>query len=447
MVLQGLRWSVLGYPLNMGLLFASQVLAARLLSPRDFGAYALGFSIVTIVALVLQLGLPLSLLRRASAAATRGDPAEARHEILSAFVVGAAAAGACVAVLGSPAGRAMLEAAFPRTVLASVAFLLAVRSGLRIVEAITPEVLRAFRDFVRVTIYDGLLTNTVLALALGVVLVTDSRVSLESFMVISVVVSATTLIPALAAVRAKLRATAGAGLQFRNPFEPAMWVSTIGRVVLAQLDMLVVGALGTGRQVALYAVPFRLSLLAGLPLLAVNQVVSPLIAGWHASGASRRLERTTRGTAALALAGALVLAVGFVVAGRALLGGLFGPEYREAYTVLLILGAGQVAQTLTGSCGLALMMTGQHRAYSLVLGVSTVVTVVLDVVLYRAFGIEGLAVATASSLALQNLVQAEMVRRLAGFSTIADPRALVSETMALLARRRARRADAAQRQS
>ena len=64
---RGLRWSAIGYPLNAGSLFLGHVLAARLLTQDDFGAFSLASSIIAPVALVAQLGLPHSLLRRAAA--------------------------------------------------------------------------------------------------------------------------------------------------------------------------------------------------------------------------------------------------------------------------------------------------------------------------------------------------------------------------------------------
>jgi hypothetical protein len=73
-------------------------------------------------------------------------------------------------------------------------------------------------------------------------------------------------------------------------------------------------------------------------------------------------------------------------------------------------------------------MTGNHRAYAAIVAVSMPTTVTLQVVGYELGGIEGVAVATALMLSLQNFAQMIVVKRRAGFSTTADLRALVSET-------------------
>lgn len=435
LVLRGLGWSGIAYPLSAALLFASSVLAARMLTKSGFGTYSLAVSIFSTVALIAQLGLPQSLLRRASAALMTGDDHEARHEIVSAFALSGVAAAVCIAVIASPLGTKVLELTFPEVGVAAVAGIIGIKAGLRVLENVVPEGIRAFRDYLRVAIFDGLLTNALLCVAFVAAIVTTAKVTVSEALWLSVLVSVVALIPAFFTVAFKLRHTKSAGFALRNPFEASMWASTIGRAILAQLDLLVVGALATAGEVALYAAPFRLALLVGFPLIAVNQVVTPLIAGWYARGELGRLQRTLRSTAGLALVGAALFGVLCVVAGGDLLAFLFGPSYRAAATVLAILAVGQVIQTWAGSCGYALMMTGHQRPYAVLLALSTVITVTLDVLFYERWGIEGVALATTGMLALQNVAQVVYLKRVASFTTTADLRATFSEVRTWLTRR------------
>jgi O-antigen/teichoic acid export membrane protein len=434
-LVRGLGWSAIAYPLAAALLFASSVLAARLLTKADFGTYSLAVSIFSTVALIAQLGLPHSLLRRASAALMRGDDHEARHEILSAFALSGVAALVCAVVIASPVGHELLSLAFPEVGVAAVAGLIGLKAGLRVLENVVPEGIRAFRDYLRVAVFDGLLTNALLCLAFVVALVSAANVSVSDALWLSVVVSVVALVPAYVTVWWKLRHTRGAGFVVRNPFEASMWASTIGRAVLAQLDLLVVGALATASEVALYAAPFRLALLVGFPLIAVNQVVTPLIAGWYAKGEISRLEHTLRSTAGLAFIGAALAGLMCVFAGGELLAVLFGESYRDAAAVLAILAIGQVAQTWAGSCGFALMMTGHQRPYAWMLAVSTVVTIGLDVLFYELWGIDGVAISTTVMLVLTNVVQVVYLKRVAGFTTTVDLRATYTEVRGWLSRR------------
>jgi O-antigen/teichoic acid export membrane protein len=426
-VLRGLGWSSIGYPASVALLFFSNVFAARLLTRDDFGSYSLAVSIFSTVGLITQLGLPASMLRRASAAVSQGRGGAARNEIVSAFLLAAGAALVVSVLIASPAGEDALDAMFSRTSVATFAGLIGLRTGLRIFENLAPEVLRAFRDFLRVSLYDGLLTNLVFVAALAVVLVADRDVSASDVMAISIATAMVALIPALWSIHRRLRTLQHEHLRIHNPLEPAMWLSTVGRAVLAQLDLLLVGVLATSAQVATYAVPFRLALFVGFPLILVNQVVPPLIASWHAGRAIDRLERTLRATAGLAFLVALGIALVYVVGGHMIIRVLFGHKYVNGYSVLLILSLGQVVQTYAGSCGFALMMTGNQRVYAWLLAVSTAITAALDVVAYHVWGLNGIALATAVSLSVQNFVQAAVLRRITGFTSIADLRLTLVE--------------------
>ena len=175
----------------------------------------------------------------------------------------------------------------------------------------------------------------------------------------------------------------------------------------SQLDLLLVGVLATSADVATYAVPFRLALFVGFPLIVVNQVVPPLIASWHAGGAVERLERTLRATAGLAFIGSL-RDRGALRRGRqahhrrAVRREVRGRLHRPAHP----LRRARCSRPTRAPAGSRSMMTGHQRAYAWLLGVSTVVTAALDVACFQVWGIEGIALATAVSLTIQNFVQA-----------------------------------------
>ncbi|MGZ4803925.1 MAG: lipopolysaccharide biosynthesis protein [Acidimicrobiia bacterium] len=436
-VVRGLGWSGVGYPLTLGLVFLGQVLAAQLLRPGAFGSYSLAFTIFTLAALIAQAGLPLSLLRRASAALVREERAEARHEIASALLVGTISGFIAGIILASPLGSWFLENLFPRTAVAAVAVLIGVRTVLRVLENLLPEALRTFRMFARVALFNGLLMNVLLCGVLGAALVAGTHVTLDDMMVASIVTAAIALVPAIISVFRRLRALDRTRIVLRNPLEPATWISSIWVAIVVQLDLLVVGALGNSRQTALYSAAFRLAFVVSLPIIAVNQVVPPFIARWYAEGERSRLQLTLQATGGLALLGALLVLLPLVLFGTSILGLLFGDYYRGGYDVLVILALGQVAQTVAGSSGFALLMTGNQRVYAIILAISTPITLGLDIVGYHLAGIEGVAAATAIMLTLQNVAQVVAVRRMGGFMTVASMNALFREVQAARQRRRA----------
>jgi O-antigen/teichoic acid export membrane protein len=80
------------------------------------------------------------------------------------------------------------------------------------------------------------------------------------------------------------------------------------------------------------------------------------------------------------------------------------------------------------------MMSGHQRVYAWILGVSTLVTAALDVALYEVWGLKGIALATAASLSVQNFVQAAVLKRLTGFTSIADVRLAFGEVLGTIRR-------------
>ena len=99
----------------------------------------------------------------------------------------------------------------------------------------------------------------------------------------------------------------------------------------------------------------------------------------------------------------LPLFLGLIFGGYWLLG-LYGPGYNEAYPTLLILIFGQFVNVATGAVGYLLILTKNEKYTIIGMGVSVVINISLNLMLIGDYGIEGVAVATALSLAAWNLI-------------------------------------------
>ncbi len=82
---------------------------------------------------------------------------------------------------------------------------------------------------------------------------------------------------------------------------------------------------------------------------------------------------------------------------------MFGAEFTQAYTVVIILSIGQVVNAATGSAGLLLMMTDREREATLMMGVIVALHFVANLVFISTWGTEGAAVAGATSVIVANL--------------------------------------------
>ena len=192
------------------------------------------------------------------------------------------------------------------------------------------------------------------------------------------------------------------------------------------VDLLVLGAFRPLGEVAVYGAASRLMMLAVTPYRILQGVTPPIIAELYAQGRKRDLEQALRAAATLAGIPAALVLVLFLVAGSSVLGHVFGPFFRQGATILAILTVGRLVAVWTGSCGLALMMTGHQKAMMYITVFSGVVSITAGILVAPRFGGVGVAVATATTASMQNLLQLYLAKRLVGVSTQAElsPRTL-----------------------
>ncbi len=182
------------------------------------------------------------------------------------------------------------------------------------------------------------------------------------------------------------------------PFAISRGLQTLG----GQIDTLLLGALSGTEAVALFTVALRGTQLVSILLISVNVALAPNIAHLYAQGDRQNLQRVMTQGARVSLAGALPLALGFIVLGGEFLR-LYGTDFTGAETALALLSLGQLVNAATGSVGLLLMMTGFERQTTALIGLSVVLNVVVDVLLIPSMGIDGAAIGSGVSLAARNI--------------------------------------------
>ena len=96
----------------------------------------------------------------------------------------------------------------------------------------------------------------------------------------------------------------------------------------------------------------------------------------------------------------------------------FGDEFILAKFSLLILAFSQAINALSASLGTILNMTGMQKVYGNILLVFLVLNIVLNYLLIPIYGIEGAAIASASSLMFWNLYSVFYVYKYYGVLTL-----------------------------
>jgi O-antigen/teichoic acid export membrane protein len=184
-------------------------------------------------------------------------------------------------------------------------------------------------------------------------------------------------------------------------------------ILLNQTDILMVGALAGDQEVGLYAGAAVTARWVSFMLLSANAVAAPMIAGLHAQDDGPGLQALVTRVARWTFWPSLLLAAGFILGAGPILR-LFGGEFAVARWALVILVLGQLVNASMGPVGHLMNLTGHGRDSARVYGTAAVVNIALNLLLIPPLGMEGAALATATSVALWNVWLFVLVRRKVG---------------------------------
>lgn len=379
-----------------GLTYLTYVVLSRTMTGSEYGHFAFGLALATVLAIGAGIGQPMAILRLWSQESVAGRGAEA---------AAALRAGSSLTVLGSLAVAAALCLATLAYVLVvpvtdpvnhfyGAAFLVlpmalaeynssALRAQGSLWTALVP------RDI----LWRLALPGAVLALfAAGIVLSGPD----------ALVLSAALLSGALAlqfwhAARRGYRLAPGrTGL-------PAYWsrwggisrwllLGALIETVTLNADVILVGLMVSLESSGLYFNAFRTAGLMTLFTFAIELVIAPMVAQHYHAGQMRQAQAITALCAWAGFLFSLAVFAAFVLWGEPIMG-LFGPAYAEGTLVLVLLAFGLLFDAATGPSKIVMMMTGHERAYVVIFGAIMALGLLIQVAVIPVFGIVGAAAA------------------------------------------------------
>ena len=185
---------------------------------------------------------------------------------------------------------------------------------------------------------------------------------------------------------------------------------SLGGMLGAHLDRIILGVMLSPAEVGLYQAAAILASQTAFIRMASNTALSPAIAELHETGARSRLEETLKRVTCLefvAVCPLLLVLFGFPYDVL----GLFGDEFDESASILLVLLGGQLVNVTSGGVGAVLNMTGHHRTELVNTWAGLAVLTVLALALIPLYGATGAAVGAAASVSLINLARVGQVWR------------------------------------
>lgn len=183
---------------------------------------------------------------------------------------------------------------------------------------------------------------------------------------------------------------------------PLLLLSGFG-ILLGQTDIVMLGMLRGATDSGLYAAASKTSHLVSFGLVAVNAIAAPMISQLYSQGRMDELQRMVKLAAIAIMTFSLPISLVMIVWGEWILG-LFGQSFTASYYPLVILIVGQLVNSLAGSVGLLMTMTGHHKQAAYVFGASALLNIILNAVMIPSYGLLGAALATAITMSLWNVV-------------------------------------------
>lgn len=393
-----------GNLLGRFLRFLSSLVLVRLLDVTSFGLFTLGFMIVQLAGYLAMLGMDKGLLRYIPMHIRRGDPDAARGVTADALTIGTVLS--LVIAVGIFLVRDLFAVAFDKPGLGEQLAVLAwAVPGFTIVGLLI-HVLNGYKAIGgRVLVEQGARYGARVVLLAGCLVLGAGKEWVWWVIVVS------NLLPILLAIyllrtlfpdwwRGPRRHHRREMVSFSLPLVITGFLSH----TLEQMDVLMLGRLGSEQDLAVYSVALKYSPLVLVPLGAFVSTFSPMVAELYTAGEHEALARSFKLVTRWTFSASLPIFLCLALLADPLVG-LFGEAYTSAATPLVILAAAQLINASVGLSGRMLMMTGRPQwvLWNTIAGL--LLNFVFNLYCIPRWGIVGAAWATGASVAVVNLAR------------------------------------------
>ena len=184
------------------------------------------------------------------------------------------------------------------------------------------------------------------------------------------------------------------------------------RVLHGNISVLLLGALSISATVGVFRVASSMALLLMMPVSLIHVVSAPFFSRLHAAGDHVRLQRMLSWVAAAMVIGVASLTLPFAFFGEQLVGTVFGADFGASNAPLLVLSAGTVIGSAFGAGATLLNMTGHEKIVTRAFGLSLVALGLLSPPLIQFWGAVGAALANSVSFVLWSVLMWRDARRL-----------------------------------
>lgn len=182
-----------------------------------------------------------------------------------------------------------------------------------------------------------------------------------------------------------------------------MLLTSSMQFLMAQIGIIVLGIMKSEAEVGYYSVAVKLATLTAFVLGAINSMAAPKFSHYYHSGNMDDLFHIAKKSTQLIFWSTVPILIVLIASGEHILIRLYGPDFGIGYSAMVILVIGQFVNSISGSTGYFMNMTGNQRSLRNITSVAALANVSLTILLVWKVGILGAALATTIALSCWNL--------------------------------------------
>lgn len=181
-----------------------------------------------------------------------------------------------------------------------------------------------------------------------------------------------------------------------------MLISTSMIVFLGWSDTIILGVYKSSTDVGIYGVVLKVSVVTSFTFQALDSILAPKLSRAYHDKRINDFKKLVKFSTFINTIISLVI-VSVIILFKDFILSIFGDEFHIASTALIILCIGQLFNSICGPVGSILQMTGRQNIFQYILIVAFGLNLILNLFLAPTYGITGVALATAISLAFWNI--------------------------------------------
>lgn len=405
-----------GGMLGRAFLVLGQIFMARVLTLEAFGLYSLGWTILSIMAILTTFGMHVGLVRFGTPFYKAKDHNGLKNIIAQTFTisfVGSSFISLIIFFLANWISQVVFDepsfAAILRIIAVGIPFaslLTVTTSATRLTQSNRYDVIsqqfgRPFVHFVLVIIF-YLAGLKLLGMAGAAVLSFMFAVSLNFYYI-------NRLFPEM--IKAK-RTTGFLNQELLALSIPATMIGTVN-FVNARIDRLMIGYFSVVEDVAIYQAISQIVIVFMIIQMAFITILAPMIADFLHSAQHQRLQQIYLMGNKWALYISLPFFALILIVPNEIISLLFGSKYAGNSTILIILAIAELFNLSTGAVSTIMFMSGRERPYLWISLIAFAINITLNILFIPLWGTTGAAIATGTgTIILFSLVVLDVKRAL-----------------------------------